>query len=105
MIQNPDQWDFSGNTENTPSISISSGVDLKIDQDRNHETRNIENFEDDNISPLTLRYDRQLPTHHNFIRNIYKTKLSKPKYHRSYCRVFEKSFNVLKMKNRTKFLM
>ena len=62
MIQNPDQRVFSGNTENTPFISISSGVDLKIDQDRNHETRNIENFEDDNFSSLRLRYDRQLIT-------------------------------------------
>ena len=46
MVQNPDQRDFSGNTENTPLMSASSWVDLNIDQDRNDETRNVENFED-----------------------------------------------------------
>ena len=44
-IQNLDQRDFSGNTENTPIISASSRVELNIDQDRNDGNHNVENFE------------------------------------------------------------
>ena len=46
MVQNLDQRDFSENTKNTSLISASSWVDSNIDQDRNDETRNVENFED-----------------------------------------------------------
>ena len=46
MVQNPDQKDFSGNTEKTPLMLASSRVDLNIDKNRNDETRNVENFED-----------------------------------------------------------
>ena len=43
VVQNPDQRDFSGNTENTTVMSAASLVDLNIDQDGNDETHNIEN--------------------------------------------------------------
>ena len=46
MVQNPDQRDFSDKTEKTSLISASSRVDLNIEQNRNDDTRNVENFED-----------------------------------------------------------
>ena len=49
VVENLDHWDFSGNMENTPLKTASSRVDLNIDQDRNDETRNVENFEDGDV--------------------------------------------------------
>ena len=65
MVENPDHRDFSGNIENTPLMSASSSVDLNIDQDRNGEVRNVENFEDSDFPALRPNYDRQAHTHHN----------------------------------------
>ena len=64
MVQNRDQRDFSGNTENTPLLSVSSRVDLNIDQERNDETRNIENFEIGGFLAFRRSYDRQTRAHH-----------------------------------------
>ena len=41
VVQNPDRWDFGGNTENTRLMSASSRIDLKVDQDKNDDTRNV----------------------------------------------------------------
>ena len=58
MVENPDHRDFSGNIENTPLMSASSSVDLNIDQDKNGEVRNVENFEDSDFLALRPDYDR-----------------------------------------------
>ena len=44
-------------------MTVSSGADLNIDQNRNDETRNVENFEGD-FPVLRPKYDRQVHTHH-----------------------------------------
>ena len=62
---NLDRRDFSGNTENTPLMSASSLVDLSINQDRNDENFNVENFKDVNFPALRFSYDRQAHAHHN----------------------------------------
>ena len=62
---NLNRRDFSGNTENTPLMSASSLVDLSIDQHRNDENCNIENFEDVDFPALRFSYDRQAHAHHN----------------------------------------
>ena len=67
MAQNPDQRDFSGNTENTPLMSALSRVDLNNDQDRNNKTRNVENFEDGDFPVLRPNHDRQAHTHRSYL--------------------------------------
>ena len=52
MVQLLDQRDFSGNTENTPLMSVFSRVDLNFDQDGNDETRNVKNLEDGDFPAL-----------------------------------------------------
>ena len=47
VVRNPHQRVFSGNTGNTPLMSASSRVDLNLDQDKNDDTRNVENFDVD----------------------------------------------------------
>ena len=56
---------FSRNMENTPLIRHLA-ENLNIDQDRNDETRNVENFDDGDSPVSRSKYDRQLHTHHNF---------------------------------------
>ena len=46
-------------------MSITSRVDLNIDQGRNDETRNVENFEDSNIASMKPIYDRNAHSHHS----------------------------------------
>ena len=58
MVQIPDQRDFTGNAASTPPMSASSFVDLNNDQDRNDQTRNVENLEDGNFPALMLNYDQ-----------------------------------------------
>ena len=50
----------------------SSRVDLKIDQDRIDDTRNIEMFEDGEFPALRLYYDRHAHTHHNYAGLLHK---------------------------------
>ena len=64
VVQNPDRRDFTGNTENTPFMLAFSRLDLNVDQDRNDETRNVENFEDGNFLALKPNYNRQAHGHH-----------------------------------------
>ena len=64
LVQNLRQVDFSGNTENTPLMSASSRVDFYIDQYKNDETRNVENFEDDNFPALRPNYDKLARANH-----------------------------------------
>ena len=64
VVQNPDQRDLTGNTENTALMSDSSRIDLNVDQDRNDETRNVENFEDWDFLALKHSYDRRAHAHH-----------------------------------------
>ena len=42
VAQNPDWRDFTSKTENTPLVSASSRLVLKVDQNRNDETGNDE---------------------------------------------------------------
>ena len=44
VVQNSDLRNFTGNTENNPLKSISSQIDMNVDQDRNFETRIVESF-------------------------------------------------------------
>ena len=65
IVQNPNRRDFTRNTEKTPLISASSRLDLSVDQDRNVETHNVENFEDGDFPVLRPNYDRRTHTHHS----------------------------------------
>ena len=67
-VQNTDKGDFSRDTENTPLMSASSLLDLHIDQDRNYETLNVENFEDGNFPASRSSHDRQMHAHQNHIK-------------------------------------
>ena len=67
VVQNPDRRDFTGNTENTPLMSASSRLDLNVDQDRNDDTRYVENFEDGEFPALKPCYDRRAHAHHRRI--------------------------------------
>ena len=58
VVRNLDRRDFTGNTKVTPLLSSFGRLDLYFDQDRNDETRNIENFEDDEFPAKKLNYDR-----------------------------------------------
>ena len=64
-VQNPDPSDFSVNMEKTPLKTVSSRVDVYVDQDRNDETRNFKNFEDGDIPALKPNCDRQSHAQHN----------------------------------------
>ena len=89
MVQNPDQRDFSGNTDNTPLMSASCPIDLNIDQDGIDETCNVENFEDGHFPTLRTNYDRQAHTHHKDQRN--RQNLSMETLHDS-LKIIEKVF-------------
>ena len=65
VVQNLDQGDFAGSTEKSPLMYASSTVDLNIDQGRNDETRNVENFEDGDLPALRPNYDRIAHVHHS----------------------------------------
>ena len=67
MVQNPDQRDLTGNTVSTPLMSVSSRVDIKIDQERIEETLNVESFEDGYFPALRPNYDRNAHTHRSQI--------------------------------------
>ena len=58
VVQYLDQRDFSGITENTPLMSASSLVDLSIDQYKDDDTPNVENFEDGDFPALRPNFDR-----------------------------------------------
>ena len=64
VVQNPDRRDFTGNTENTPTMAASGRLDLNVNQDRNDETRNVENFEDGEFPAWRPNYDRRANAHH-----------------------------------------
>ena len=67
VVQNPNHWVSLGilKTLRTPLMSASSRIDLNVHQDRNDETRNVENFEDGNFPALRLNYDRRAHNHHS----------------------------------------
>ena len=46
-------------------MSASSRLDLNINQDKNDETRNEENFEDGDFPALRPSYDRRAQAHHS----------------------------------------
>ena len=56
------------NTKNTPIMSASSRLDLKIDQDKIDESRNIENFGDGDFPELSSNYDWRAHTHHTAVK-------------------------------------
>ena len=68
VVQNPYQRDFTGNTENNPLMSASSGIDLNVDLDRNDETRNVENFEDGDFPELRPNYDLRAHAHYSYVK-------------------------------------
>ena len=67
VVQNPNQNVFSGIMENILRMGASSRVDLKIDPDRNDDTRNVEKFEDGHFPALNFICVRQLHAHHSRI--------------------------------------
>ena len=90
--QKPDWRDFTGNSVNTPLMSASSRLDLSEDQDRDDETRNIDNFEHGNFPAIKL-YDRRAHTHH--IKVVSKTRIAS---HESRCNMSDwvlKNFDVI----------
>ena len=58
VVQNSDRMDFTGNTGNTPLVKPSSRINLNIDQERNDQTRNVQNFKDGGFPALGPNYDR-----------------------------------------------
>ena len=64
MVQNLVQRDCTENTENTPLMSASSRIDINVDQDRDDETRNVENFEEGDFLALRRNYYRRARAHH-----------------------------------------
>ena len=52
----------------------SSRLDLNINQNRNNETRNDENFEDGDFPALKSAYDRRAPTHHSLFFSLVNQK-------------------------------
>ena len=66
MAQNPVQRVFTGNIEITPLMSASNRIDSNVDQHRNEETRNVENFEDGDFPALRPNYDRRAHAHHRY---------------------------------------
>ena len=63
VVQNPDQKDFTFNTENTLPMSIFSQRDLNVDHDRNYETRNVENIEYGDLPALKPNYGWRAHAH------------------------------------------
>ena len=63
-VQNSDRRDFTGNTENTPLMSASSGLNSSIDQDWLDATRTVEIFEDGDFPALRSNYHRRAHGHH-----------------------------------------
>ena len=53
-------------------MSASNRLDLNIDQDRNDETRNVENFKDGDYPALRPKYDRRAHAQHKWFLNEYK---------------------------------
>ena len=66
MVQNSDQRNCTGTTVNTPLMLALNRVDLNIDQNKNDDTRTVENFEGGDILALGPKYDRIAHTHHRF---------------------------------------
>ena len=64
VVRNSDQKNFTGNNGNNPLKSISSQIDMNVDQDRNIETRIVENFENGNFPALRPIFDRRAHAHH-----------------------------------------
>ena len=62
MVQNSDQRDFTGNTENTALILASSWLDLNVDQVRNEETHYVGIFKEDDFPALRPYFDRKVHT-------------------------------------------
>ena len=67
VVRNLDQRYVTGTIENTPLMLASSRMILNIDQDRNDETRYVENFEDGDFPALRPNCDRQAHAHHNHV--------------------------------------
>ena len=64
VVQKP--WSEGFFREYGKDFSHIGWVGLNIDQNRNDETRSVENFEDGNFPALRLNYDRQAHSHHNW---------------------------------------
>ena len=58
VAQNPDQREFPGNIEDTRLLLACSRIDLNVEQDRNDETRKVENFESSYFPALRPKYDQ-----------------------------------------------
>ena len=71
-FQNLGRQYFRGNTKNNPLMLASSRLNLDVDQDRNDESRNVENFEDGDCPALKPYYQRQLQAHHSYQTNRQK---------------------------------
>ena len=65
VAQSPYRRAFSGNTKKTPLVTASGRTDLNINQDRNDETRNSENFGDGNFPALRPDLEKETHTHHS----------------------------------------
>ena len=62
VVHNPHQRNFLRNMENTPLMTACGRVDLNIDDDKNDETLDVENFR-----PLGPNGDRQSHIHPSFL--------------------------------------
>ena len=67
VVEKLDSGDFSGKTEGTPLLTVSSRSDFKIIQSRNDETQNNEST--DSVACLALRpiYDQQADIHYSLL--------------------------------------
>ena len=65
IVQNSDRKDFTGDAENTPLSSASSGLDSNIKQDELDETRDFDTSEDGDFPATKLYYDRRAHAHYN----------------------------------------
>ena len=64
IVQNLDQRDFTGSTENIPLRSASNRLDLNIEQDEIDETPDIDHSEDGDFPAAKLNYDPRAHAHH-----------------------------------------
>ena len=64
IVENLDRGVFTGENKNTLIRSASNRLDLDIEQDEIDETRDIDNYEDDDFPAARLNYDRWAHTHH-----------------------------------------
>ena len=64
VVRNLEQKNSSGSMGNPPLMTASSQIGLSIDQYKNDESRNVENFGDGDFLTLTPNCDRQSHIYH-----------------------------------------